>query len=188
MRNRNMIHSRLTFAIAMALVALVSTTGNAKNDHDDSGHGDDVAVGAAACTELPDPLGAPSARSGGGFTVRDGATASLICPLPTDELDSSSGDRPKAITLQIAYLDSDGPGGAVVGVELVRTVLAADPDGFTDEVACAWSSAGGGAVVGTRASVVCDAGIVEGGFYHLRVGLSSAPGGAASFIGAVAGR
>ncbi len=171
-----------------ASLSLLPALGWARDGHkgDDGAHA--VVIAAAACHELPNALGAPSTRSGGAFTVRDGAAASLICPLPTDELDSSSGDRPKAITLQIAYLDSDGPGAALVGVELVRTVLAADPDGFADDVVCAWSSAGGGAVVGTTGSVVCDAGIVEGGFYHLRVGLSSAPGGAASFIGAVAGR
>ena len=64
-----------------------------------------------------------------------------------------------------------------MAVELIRTSPAADPDGFTDATVCAWSSAaGGGAVVGTTASLVCNGGVAESGFYHLRVNLTSVPG------------
>ena len=91
------------------------------------------------------------------------------------------------MALQVAYLDSDGPGAALVAVELVQTTLAADPDGFTDTAVCAWSSAAGGPVTGATASFTCN-GLVEGAFYHLRVGLGSTPGSAASFVGAVAQR
>ena len=180
---------RQTLTLAAMLALLAPAVGHAKDGKDDgdsSSHS--VAVAAASCTELPGLVGAPSARSGGAFTVNGGAAANLLCSLPTDELDTSSGDSPKPVTIRVSYLDSDGPGGAVVAVELIRTSLAADPDGFADATVCAWSSAAGGAVVGTTASLVCNGGVAESGFYHLRVNLTSVPGSAASFIGVVASR
>jgi hypothetical protein len=180
---------RQLLALAAMLASLAPAVGQAKDgrdDGDDSSHS--IAVAAAGCTELPGLVDAPSARSSGAFTVSGGAAANLLCTVPTDELDTSPGDSPKPVTFQISYLDSDGPGDAVVAFELIRTSLAADPDGFTDTVVCAWSSAAGGAIVGTTSSVVCNTGIVESGFYHLRVSLTSMPGSVASFVGVVASR
>lgn len=173
-------------ALALALATLPSALALAKDGEDDSNHR--IAVAAAGCSELPSTLGAPSARAGGAFTVGGGAAVGLICTFPTDELARSADDSPKPVTFQIAYLDSDGPGAGLVAVELIRTSLSTDPAGHLDSVVCAWSSASGGPVVATTVSLACNDGIAEGAFYHLRVGLASAPGGTASFIGIVARR
>ena len=173
-------------ALTAALTVILPAASQAKDGSDDSSeHG--VTVAAAGCTELAAVPGAPSARFGGAFTAAGGATASLLCPLPSDELGHSSSNSPKPVSFQVAYLDGDGPGAALVAVELVQTTLAADPDGFTDTVVCAWSSAAGGPVTGATASFACN-GLIEGAFYHLRVGLASTPGSAASFVGVVAHR
>lgn len=173
-------------AVALALASVLPTFAQAKDGEDDSGHS--IAVAAAGCTELPSAAGAPSARAGGAFTVGGGAAASLICTFPTDELDRSSDSSPKPVTFQIAYLDSDGPGAGLVAVELVSTSLSTDPAGHLDSIVCAWSSAAGGPIVATTASLTCNDGIAEGAFYHLRVGLASAPGSTASFVGVIATR
>lgn len=157
----------------------------ARDGHSGEDNSHLVVAAASACTELPSAFA--SARSGGAFTVRDGATASLICALPAEELAHSLDDH-APVALDVAYLDSDGPGAALVTVELVRTVLAADPDGYSDTGVCAWSSAAAGSLVGTVARLACPGAIVEGAFHHLRVALTSAPGSAASFIGVVARR
>ena len=185
--SKNCAKRRLcTVALGIALTGLLPLTGHAKDGNDDDrSHG--LTVAAAGCTELTGVPGAPSARVGGAFTVPGGATASLVCPIPADELGHSSGSSAKPVSFQVAYLDSDGPGAALVAVELVQTTLAADPDGFNDTVVCAWNSAAGGPVIGATASFACN-GLVEGAFYHLRVGLASTPGSAASFVGVVAHR
>ena len=173
-------------ALALTLAALPAALALAKDGEDDSNHR--IAVAAAGCAELPSVAGAPSARAGGAFTVGGGAAVSLVCTFSTDELDRSADDSPKPVTFQIAYLDSDGPGAGLVAIELVRTSLASEPSGHLDSVVCAWSSVAGGPIVATTASLTCNDGIAEGAFYHLRVGLASAPGSTASFIGVVARR
>jgi hypothetical protein len=170
----------LLASVACATPLLV----HAKDGRDNGVAGHPLTISAAACTEIASPSDVASARSGGAFTVRDGASTRLICALPSDELDHSV-DRDDAITLAISYLDGDGSGAALVTVELVRTELAADPNGFADVPVCGWSSAAGGTLVGTTARVVCAGGLVDNGFYHIRGGLGSVPGSAVSFIGIV---
>jgi hypothetical protein len=178
-------HHRGPLALGLLLGALSPIVGEAKDGRDDDTSSHGVTVAAAAWTELPALVGVASARSGGAFTVHDGANAALLCPLPADRLASSSGSGDgKAVPIQVAYLDSDGPGMAGVRAQVIRTALATARPGFQENTVCEWSS-NGGAVVGTTATFSWPAGIADGAFYHLRVELGSVPGSAGSFLGVV---
>jgi hypothetical protein len=174
-------HRRTVVSAALALVLACMTPVLAQAKDDDSSA---VIVPAAACSEI---AAATSARSslGGAFAVQNGAAATLICPLPTDDLDSD--DSAKPVTFQVSYSDNDGPGGAEVSVQLVRTKLAANAPGYEETKVCGWTSANGGPTGGTTASFVCKQGLAKGGFYHLLVSLTSIAGtSAAAFIGVAA--
>ena len=118
----SMMHIEQMFratAIGMVGACLVVVAAQAKDGKDD-GSGSVIVVPAATCTELPVTAGAKSSRIDGAFAVRNGATANLLCPLPTDRLDAShESGKPKDFA--VTYLDSDGPGAASVTVDLVRT-------------------------------------------------------------------
>jgi len=184
----HLLHRRVVAPAVLTLVlaCLAPATGQAKDGGDDGGS--NVVVPAAVCIQIAGEAGARSVP-GGVFSVTGGATAALICPLPSDDLDSSPGNGGKPVTFQVSYLDSDAGGeGAVVGVELLRTqldpTLADGPDGFKEVSACTWS-ASGGSMTGTQASFTCPP-LAKGGFYHLRAALSAAAGQRASFGGIAA--
>lgn len=163
----------LPAVLVLSLVGLVPMAGQAKDGDDDDG---DAIVPAAACQ----PMSATEATSswsskGGAFAVTSGSVA-LTCPLPTDELDSSSGGDP--VTFKVAYFDGDAMGGSAnVSVELVKTTASGKAPGFVEaENTCpAWRSSTV-AANGPAASFTCPAGIVKGGHYNLHVTLTGAAG------------
>lgn len=168
-----------------------------------AGRASEVAVPAAGCTETAFTAGtdatATTARVGGGFAAVAGASASLICPVPTDELDSGGGgddddDNGGRVTFRISFLDGDGNAadGATVSARLFRTTLAL-PVGdaapvVVDTAVCPATTTPlrGGATPGpTQAGFSCPR-LAENGFYHLKVNLTSSADFSAAFAGAVA--
>lgn len=182
---------RTAAALALALAALGATSAHARDGSDDSSDDNLLAtVPASACALI---AGARAAVSplGGAVTLAGGDEAQfaiLRCPLPLARSGSSGGDR--LATLQVSYLDSDGPGeGAGVAVAVTRVAVAANGDpGFTETPACpAWASSG--PLTGATATIPCASAIGQA-YFVAHVTLSTAAGATAraAFLGLRASR
>lgn len=158
-----------------------------------TGHASEVVIPAAGCTEVAFTPAADStattSRNGGGFAVAGGATANLICAVPTDEIDSSSGGDDddddddsggNRVVFRISLLDGDPTGtGAGVSARLYRTTLTSGATGpVVDTPVCGPNGP-------TQASFTCPR-LIENAFYHLKVSLTSSADYGAAFAGVVA--
>lgn len=171
-------------AFGLAVACLAPSAARAK----------EVVVPAANCVEAAvSGIESGTARVGGGFVVSGGATASLVCPLPSDDLDSSGkgggdDDGGSFATFRVSYLDSNGSGaGTSVSARLFRTTLAAGDAPVVNTVVCGADPLTPSPITAgpARARFSCPP-LAEGGFYHLEVDLVSATDGTAAFVGIVA--
>ncbi len=162
-----------------------------------AGYASEVAIPAAGCTQVP-VAGVPTvdARSGGGFAVTGGNTASLVCAVSTDDLDSSSDDDDDddsgRLIFRVFFADSDGVASpkASVRARLYRTTLAAAEPVVVDTPVCGTDAplAGRPTTPGQAQATFACPRLVENAFYHLKVSLTSTAGSTATaaFTGVVA--